>query len=450
MAEPDWSRAWTWVEATMGGPVVRAERQARWRPAWFLEVEGPEGAAVPLYWRGDRGLGDRDGSALRQEAAVLGVLEGEGIPVPHVHGLCEEPLGILMDRVPGEVDFHRAEPAVREAVAEDFLRVVARCQAIEPGRFRSVGLEEPAGRREQALGTLRRWEGVYRASAATPSPLLELALGWLRDRAPEGPGENVLVHGDTGPGQFLFDGEGVTAVLDWEFCHLGDPMEDLGLIRSRDLSYPFGDLRSRFARYSELSGTAVDLPRLRYYSVLAMIMTPAGLHPVLTGQPRGTDFAQVLAWNAVYSRALVQCLAEAEGIGLGPVELPGAEPSPRAWIHRAVVEGLGREIGPAQTEGFLAYRVETLRLLAAHLELADRLGPAFDEAELDAAGEVLGRRPASRAETDGMLTDLIRAGVGGRLEEVVRFLQGRTVRDEALLAPLLGELGETSGLSAVE
>ena len=30
---PEWRRAFEWVEATTGGRLVRAERQARWRPA---------------------------------------------------------------------------------------------------------------------------------------------------------------------------------------------------------------------------------------------------------------------------------------------------------------------------------------------------------------------------------------------------------------------------------
>ncbi|MCZ9342717.1 phosphotransferase, partial [Streptomyces sp. TRM76130] len=39
----------------------------------------------------------------------------------------------------------------------------------------------------------------------------------------------VLVHGDFGPHNLLFDPAAyeVTAVVDWEFAHLGEPVEDL-------------------------------------------------------------------------------------------------------------------------------------------------------------------------------------------------------------------------------
>ena len=46
---------------------------------------------------------------------------------------------------------------------------------------------------------------------------------------PTGASGRVIVHGDFGPNNVLFapDGPAVVALLDWEFCHLGDPIEDL-------------------------------------------------------------------------------------------------------------------------------------------------------------------------------------------------------------------------------
>ena len=41
-----------------------------------------------------------------------------------------------------------------------------------------------------------------------------------------GSGE-VIVHGDFGPQNLLVDGGHVSALLDWEFAHLGRPVEDL-------------------------------------------------------------------------------------------------------------------------------------------------------------------------------------------------------------------------------
>ena len=41
-----------------------------------------------------------------------------------------------------------------------------------------------------------------------------------------GTGE-VIVHGDFGPQNVLIDGHRIAAVLDWEFAHIGRPIEDL-------------------------------------------------------------------------------------------------------------------------------------------------------------------------------------------------------------------------------
>ena len=55
------------------------------------------------------------------------------------------------------------------------------------------------------------------------------ACGLMLRRIHEIDPEQVLVHGDYGPNNVLLDPEtfAVTAVLDWEWAHAGDPVEDL-------------------------------------------------------------------------------------------------------------------------------------------------------------------------------------------------------------------------------
>ena len=96
--EPEWRKAFEWVEANVG-PIVAGERQARWRPCWYLDVE-KDGQSLPLYFRGDRGESDHGVYPLEHEMRVLQLLEEEGLPVPHVYGFCDEPRGIVMERKP--------------------------------------------------------------------------------------------------------------------------------------------------------------------------------------------------------------------------------------------------------------------------------------------------------------------------------------------------------------
>jgi len=59
-----------------------------------------------------------------------------------------------------------------------------------------------------------------------PAHRLCLRLG--RSECVEGAGTAAAVHGDAGPYNLLVEGDHLTAVLDWEFLHLGDPAVDLG------------------------------------------------------------------------------------------------------------------------------------------------------------------------------------------------------------------------------
>src|SRR3546814_13877110 len=78
----------------------------------------------------------------------------------------------------------------------------------------------------------------------------------------------VIVHGDAGPGNFLYEGSRVTARLDWELVHYGDPMADLALLCLRMLFQDFVPLPQAFAAYEAAGGHRIDLARLRYWRLL--------------------------------------------------------------------------------------------------------------------------------------------------------------------------------------
>lgn len=78
------------------------------------------------------------------------------------------------------------------------------------------------------------WRNMYRRHAPE-SPLIEYGAEWLHENLqPTGP--SVIVHGDAGPGNALFDPVRGLTTIDWEFAHVGDAAEDwayLALIRGR-------------------------------------------------------------------------------------------------------------------------------------------------------------------------------------------------------------------------
>jgi aminoglycoside phosphotransferase (APT) family kinase protein len=98
---------------------------------------------------------------------------------------------------------------------------------------------------------------------------------WLKENAPAcGEEELVLVHGDFRFGNWIFQGEKLAAVLDWERAAVGDPMQDLGFLcmplarqRRPDLMgmlLPFDELS---LRYHAATGREVDRKRLHYWVI---------------------------------------------------------------------------------------------------------------------------------------------------------------------------------------
>ena len=67
----------------------------------------------------------------------------------------------------------------------------------------------------------------------------------------------------------------MTAIIDWELSHIGDPMVDLGAMRLRECLYPAGMFPFVLERYREL-GMPVDDQAIRYYTVVTILFTLFG------------------------------------------------------------------------------------------------------------------------------------------------------------------------------
>jgi aminoglycoside phosphotransferase (APT) family kinase protein len=85
-----------------------------------------------------------------------------------------------------------------------------------------------------------------------------------------------IVHGDYRTGNFLHSHGRITAVLDWELVHLGDPHEDIawaGLKFLSRRSQLVGGLISRDEfrqRYEHATGLLIREQSVRWYELLAL------------------------------------------------------------------------------------------------------------------------------------------------------------------------------------
>ena len=91
----------------------------------------------------------------------------------------------------------------------------------------------------------------------------------------------------------------MTALLDWEFSHLGDPMDDLGwwVFRGHDMAGGCGDLAAQLARWSARTGLPVDARSIEYYRAFVMfrwlVSVAATLDRGGSGIDRSVHFALV-------------------------------------------------------------------------------------------------------------------------------------------------------------
>ena len=171
------------------------------------------------------------------EFLVLKALEATAVAAPVAYWM--DPDGrflgapsVVMERVTGSCDYmvlNGSRPIQeRLELAYAFLELLVEIQAVD-WRARGLGqcLEIPES--SSADSVLHKWAEEYTRVKLEPHPEMDYVLDWLGRTAPTA-GEVVLVHGDFKPGNALIDDQRITAKLDWETAHLGDPLEDLGWI----------------------------------------------------------------------------------------------------------------------------------------------------------------------------------------------------------------------------
>jgi hypothetical protein len=438
----EWKQAFGWIESELGGTIVRAERQPRWRPAWFLDLErGDE--TLPLYFRGDRGEADHGAYMLEHEMKVLQVLEKHEIPVPHIHGFCPEPRGIVMERCNGRANLANArDDSEREAVLDDYMSVLARIHALDTADFERVGLERPTSPQSVGLGDLDVWERGYRRNKCRPEPLIEFVLGWVRRNVPHDRDKISFLCSDSG--QFLFDEGRVTAVLDLELACLGDPAADLAGMRCRDLSEPLGDLSRGIRHYESITGEKIDRSVIDFHTVRFAIVTPLAVAHLVANPPPSLDFVQYLAWYLVYGRAPIDVIAREMGLELSPVEVPVADPTRHGPGHEAMRLMLDGHAAAAAEEHpddeFAAYRFDAAQRVAEYLKRADRMGPALEAADLRDIEDLLGHRSTSRLDADEELEELVLEADSDLDAPLVAYFHKRMLRQEVLIDPVMREL----------
>src|SRR5262249_21265922 len=151
----------------------------------------------------------------------------------------------------------------------------------------------------------------------------EACFQWLREHVPDtGDAPPRLVQGDTGPGNLLHDGSRVTALLDFELAHLGDPMEDIAWVGTRNAQEPIPDMSRFLTKYDGASGITPDAARLRYHSLLAELrIAVLGVERQDATSSDLAEHGNHVIYGTLHRRLTVEALAAALGEQMPCVEL---------------------------------------------------------------------------------------------------------------------------------
>jgi aminoglycoside phosphotransferase (APT) family kinase protein len=214
-----------------------------------------------------------------EEFAMLRLAHAAGITVPEPLWLCRDG-SVLGRRVVRDSRLGGPRDALAERLGKELARIhavtpatIARFHAASPDAARVLGRPSAS----PALDRIRAYRR-YLDGLDDPYPTLEWGLRWLELRAPQ-TAEIVLTHQDFRSGNYMVDGQGLTAILDWEFCAWGDPMSDIGWFCARCWRYGARDReaggiapRAPFYRgYEQASGRSIDPTAVHYWEVMAHV-----------------------------------------------------------------------------------------------------------------------------------------------------------------------------------
>ena len=236
------------------------------------------------------------------EFAVLKALEGSDVPAPGAYWFDADGafLGrpsMVTDRCPGAADRNLINGRnklgltqhSRVAIGEQMMDLLARLHAVDGS---AIAGGDTASGWLSVEDQLRQHDEAIARLEVEPMVELRYASWWLWRNLPPPVDRPAIVHGDYRPANMLVEGARVSAMLDWEFTHLGDPVEDLGwyltpfYAAEHLIPGVFGP-EEALQRYEAARGEPVNRATVQFWSVFAMYklayMTVAALRWLVDG-----------------------------------------------------------------------------------------------------------------------------------------------------------------------
>ncbi|AYJ85063.1 phosphotransferase family protein (plasmid) [Sphingomonas paeninsulae] len=408
-----------------------------------LTLVWPDGRTADAYMNYDvHRAGAGDDAAFLREAAILralsGPFAGSGVQTARFIASIPDLRALVAEKVSGESNFQmlKGDPVRRDAVAADFMTQLAALHRVDPNGVE--GVPAPPSVRGEIL---IRIAAIRESNEASNNPVVRLAADWLEANIPPEPTRMVVVHGDAGPANFLFDGDKVTALLDWELVHIGDPMADMAMIALRMLFQPFVPLPQVFAAYEAAGGVKVDVARVRYWRLLFQAGFASRSRLDDPTAPPPPNLGMNMVYSMVHRRVLAEALAEASGVTLSPVAMPDAPEGPHARSFAIALDDIRDMIVPRIADQQAAVKAKGLARLVKWWRDIERFGPGFAAVEIAELSAALGKPFATLTQARAALGAAV---VAGAIDQptAIRLCHAGVARDSALMADAMGGLAK--------
>jgi aminoglycoside phosphotransferase (APT) family kinase protein len=418
-----------WLEATVGGRVVDERRPPTGgsRTVYLVDVENDGGGVLELVVRCE-GEGSFTGTevSLAREAAVYHALGSTAVPTPALVAAAPDHSVIVLERVAGTADLAPVGSDERTTTMRNFVDAVGELHRLDVDALELPGFAMPRTAADHARLDLEMWARLGER-AAPLDPLLRYAAAWLWANPPDTVPRTVLVQGDTGPGNFLAADGRVTGLVDWEFAHVGDPMDDWAWIEMRSDAT---ELPALHERYSQRTGIAVDAERIAYYRLAVQYRCAVTTTLAVRRGAGARGWAPYLLATQRFLDGVARSLAERCAVVAAPTA-PLVGESPRTALYDELVAGVRAAVGVIDDEQ-AREATRNLLILVRHLRAADRVGVALEREDCDDRAATLGAdvddaRLGDLAEQAGSTTDTV----------VLGYLLRRQARERQLWADLL-------------
>lgn len=390
-----------------------------WR--YYLRYQLPRPATVEPY-------------TVLREIEFYKLLEASDVPAARLIAINPDLPAVVLEYVEGIAEYRRlTDPAERETIAFEFVEALAALHRLPVSAEQLPDSEGRTGMKACARQEVATWRAMYE-EMPDRSPLIDLSLDWLEANVPDEDGAPVLVHGDAGPGNFLFKDGHLSAVIDWEFAHLGDPHDDLAWFSMRCVMEPVPDFAACLRHYEARTGLPVDLARLHYYRVLVSTRVLIVRHRNVSG-----EYGNSIVSQALNQRLLTSALIAANGFAMPDLTLSEAPPTSRGELYDFIIDGLRDDISARTSDRKIVSSAKMLAKVGKFLREVDRYGPEFDREEMADLTRVLGHEPVDQASGRQELTAQVRDG-RITLAEALSFFAGSAHRSAQLAASASGRI----------